>query len=629
MGRFFKCASIAAAALTLAGCSLLPDGNAAAPKTSTSTVYRGDLVLGLMADGSITLPVTGLDFAVGGIISQIYVSPGDYVHKGDLLAELDDADLRIALKAAENNLGKALSAYDEALANADYNLKSELLSLENAKTQLEAEFDSYTYDLSINNASQSLARRTQEYEDALANAKTSEETAASNVEKRVKDADEAKAALSDAEADLASARAETAAAFDSYTYDNSVASAETQAKRTQKNYEDAVAELEKTKTSLKNELRSNDAAVKEAAEAAVASKEQTVYNAKNNYDDALASLEIAKTNRARAEADHAAKESDRIDNLIESAEKTAESAKKALENARQSVADAKDALDSAYADTEKKAASALQAVDDAKESLQNARNDLARARETFDDNKKDRQNSYELQVLRVENLTNADLSIQNAQFNIEEAKNALETAENNLSKVRITSPIDGEILNVTRKVGERVNQNDNSPGIFMGALSTSGSFITIRDVTEIYLTAGIPEGDIVGLYVGQSIRMEVDALNGQVLPATIYSISSIPSRDSSGIITYEVIGILDEFNGDIRDQMSVFMTFIKREIKDVPLIPNRSVFMEDGRQYVYVQKDDGSLEKRQVTCGFSNGTQTEVKSGLEIGETVVVGRVAA
>jgi hypothetical protein len=66
---------------------------------------------------------------------------------------------------------------------------------------------------------------------------------------------------------------------------------------------------------------------------------------------------------------------------------------------------------------------------------------------------------------------------------------------------------------------------------------------------------------------------------------------------------------------------------VQRERGDVLLVPNRAVFMEDELQYVNVVKADGSYEKRKVVCGLSNGVQTEVTSGLEAGESVLVGRV--
>jgi hypothetical protein len=73
--------------------------------------------------------------------------------------------------------------------------------------------------------------------------------------------------------------------------------------------------------------------------------------------------------------------------------------------------------------------------------------------------------------------------------------------------------------------------------------------------------------------------------------------------------------------------MNAYITFVQKEISNVLLAPNRAVFIEDEMQYVNVVKADGSYEKRKVITGLSNGVQTEVTSGLEAGETVLVGRV--
>jgi RND family efflux transporter MFP subunit len=312
---------------------------------------------------------------------------------------------------------------------------------------------------------------------------------------------------------------------------------------------------------------------------------------------------------------------------VSQAEQAIVQSERSVEQARQQVEDAKTSLDQVIADNAKKLISARQNIDDAERTLANAETDLARGKQAFDESLQDTRNTLELQTLKLENLTNSDLTIRNAQFAIEEAETALEKAQNNLEQIKIYAPIGGEVLNITKSVGEKAAETEDGPGMFMGSGNTSNSFITIRDLSEIYMTASVPEGDIVGLSVGQKIRVAVDALGEENISATVYSISSIPNTDSSGIISYEIIGVLDEFNTDIRDQMSVFLTFIKKEINGVLLIPNKAVFMEDSQQYVYVEKEDGSMEKRAVVCGFSNGTQTEVQQGLEAGETVIVGTV--
>lgn len=74
----------------------------AGPTLQTATVTQGDLVI--TADGSGELvPAVELDvgFRVGGTLSEVLVSAGDRVKKGDLLARLDTADLERALAEAE------------------------------------------------------------------------------------------------------------------------------------------------------------------------------------------------------------------------------------------------------------------------------------------------------------------------------------------------------------------------------------------------------------------------------------------------------------------------------------------------------------------------------------------------
>ena len=258
--------------------------------------------------------------------------------------------------------------------------------------------------------------------------------------------------------------------------------------------------------------------------------------------------------------------------------------------------------------------------------LKNAKESLSRAWESYAKDLDNTLNSIDLSELKIDNMNNSTSSVDNAYYNVEDAKNNLKVAENNLEKNKIVSPIDGAILDVSKKVGEVVNGSDGASNPIMGALGASNSVIRLCDTSEIYLTTSITESDINSVEVGQTIRVNVDALENKEIYATVMSVSSIPSVDSSGIITYEVIGKLDNVDKDIKDNMSLFLTFIKKERADVLIIPNKAVFIEDGQQYVHVAKngDENNLEKRAVTCGLSNGTQTEVMDGLSEGETVVV-----
>jgi HlyD family secretion protein len=223
---------------------------------------------------------------------------------------------------------------------------------------------------------------------------------------------------------------------------------------------------------------------------------------------------------------------------------------------------------------------------------------------------------------------NSNSSIANAEFALEEAKLNLEEAENKLDRVKLYAPIDGQILSVSRSVGESVSeQSGPSDVMFFGTSGSSSNFMTICDITEIYLTVSITEGDIVSVAKDQVIRVTIDAIGEEVFTGVVANVNNIPTTDSNGITTYTVTCLLDNTSDIIRDGMNAYITFVQKEIKNVLLTPNRAVFIEDEMQYVNVVKADGSYEKRKVITGLSNGVQTEVTSGLEKGETVLVGRV--
>jgi hypothetical protein len=151
--------------------------------------------------------------------------------------------------------------------------------------------------------------------------------------------------------------------------------------------------------------------------------------------------------------------------------------------------------------------------------------------------------------------------------------------------------------------------------------------ITLYSPSSIYLTANINEGDIADLEQGQLIKASIDAVGLAGLPGTLVSVSTLPKIDNSGIVTYAVTAVLDSPSDRIFDGMSAFITYIKREKRDVVLVSNRAIHIEDGKQFVQIQLSESLFEKRFITAGLTNGSQSEVMKGLNAGETVIIGGV--
>ena len=70
--------------------------------------------------------------------------------------------------------------------------------------------------------------------------------------------------------------------------------------------------------------------------------------------------------------------------------------------------------------------------------------------------------------------------------------------------------------------------------------------------------------------------------------------------------------------------MNATVVITVQQAQNVLVVPDRAIQTQGGNSMVEVQKDDGSTEMVVVQTGLSNGTNTEITSGLEEGQTVIL-----
>jgi len=104
---------ISAASMLLAGCSSsASDNKTAAASGQPAVVKRGDISVTVSTDGNLSMPnVYNLKFGTQGQTTHIYVTEGDYVHEGSLLALQDEStqidqikSALFSIQTAQNNI---------------------------------------------------------------------------------------------------------------------------------------------------------------------------------------------------------------------------------------------------------------------------------------------------------------------------------------------------------------------------------------------------------------------------------------------------------------------------------------------------------------------------------------------
>jgi len=205
----------------------------------------------------------------------------------------------------------------------------------------------------------------------------------------------------------------------------------------------------------------------------------------------------------------------------------------------------------------------------------------------------------------------AKASWETAELNLEIAELSLESAELNLEKAEIVAPFDGVVADITITEGKEIST---------AALATPA--ISLVDPTDIELRGFIDEIDIAIVKLSQEANIILDALPDEEVKGSVSFISPVGTI-LAGVVSYDTTITLENPAAELRDGMSATAEVIIERRDDVLLIPNRTIRGTTENPTVLVLVDEQE-EEREITLGLTDGINTEVLSGLEEGEKVIV-----
>src|SRR5207248_7905528 len=196
--------------------------------------------------------------------------------------------------------------------------------------------------------------------------------------------------------------------------------------------------------------------------------------------------------------------------------------------------------------------------------------------------------------------------ILSAQASVQQAEANLASAQNDLGQAVVTAPFDGVVSAV---------------GMSAGGSTGTNSTITLVDPNNLQVTATIGETDIARVQLGQTANVTFEALGTTPFKVTVAAIAPTGST-TQGVVGYQVTIALSNPTG-VRPGMTATAQIVSDQHDDVVLIPNKALARSGSTRTVQVVTAAGT-ESRTVQVGLANDQNTEVTSGLDEGETVVV-----
>ena len=230
-------------------------------------------------------------------------------------------------------------------------------------------------------------------------------------------------------------------------------------------------------------------------------------------------------------------------------------------------------------------------------------------------------------------LDNAKAEMEAIEANIKQAEIEVNTAETNVGYTKITAPMDGTVISVPVSEGQTVNANQTTPTI-----------VTIADLSKMKIKPEISEGDITKVKAGQEVSFTILSDNQTVYHSVIDSVdpantttsdssstsssTSSSSSSTTSAIYYYANVLIDNPDRTLRIGMTTENNIKIANAKDVLLVSNMAIQKRDGKNFVNVLNDKNQPEPREVEIGVQNDFKTEIKSGLNEGEKVIVSQVA-
>jgi HlyD family secretion protein len=233
------------------------------------------------------------------------------------------------------------------------------------------------------------------------------------------------------------------------------------------------------------------------------------------------------------------------------------------------------------------------------------------------------QKNYEIAVNKQQlgkaNAISAAARVKQAQAQVSQAKAQLAERDEEYRNSTITSPLDGVVLSRDVENGTAV-----SSILVLGSSATL--VMTLGDTREVYVKGKVDESDIGKVSLNQPARIKVESYKDRTFSGRVTKISPM-GVEKDNVTTFEVRVSIDNAKGELKSQMTANAEIVLEEHKGVLMIPEASlIYDKDRKASVEIPDPNGKDGKRKIpiTVGISNGSKTELLSGLKEGQEVIL-----
>jgi membrane fusion protein, multidrug efflux system len=206
---------------------------------------------------------------------------------------------------------------------------------------------------------------------------------------------------------------------------------------------------------------------------------------------------------------------------------------------------------------------------------------------------------YKRNIIAASDVDKLEAQLKDLEAQMKESKLALE-------RTKIIAPISGRLNEIEAKIGD--------------SMPFDKPVAQILQIGEVKVTVGIPESDVDSVVNLKEADIIIEALDKLKVKGRKLFLSRQPG-DLARLYNLELV--VDNPDGRILPGMFARVQLVKKRFEDTLAVPLYAVISQDDENFVYIENNN-KAEKRPVELGILEGWMIQVKSGLKVGDRVII-----
>ncbi len=210
------------------------------------------------------------------------------------------------------------------------------------------------------------------------------------------------------------------------------------------------------------------------------------------------------------------------------------------------------------------------------------------------------------------------------------ARGAQQLLDTSLERLRLLDVPEHQIeeLRRTREVKKQLHIHAPAGGVVTRVGVRDGQYITpkdelytIADLSRVWVFVDVYEDELPWVKIGDRADMTVMAVPGEVFSGRltyIYPYAESKTRTVKARLEFDNPGLR------LKPDMFANVSIQAGARQDVVAVPSEAIVRSGLREKVFVVREPGKFEPREVVVGVSSEGFTELREGVEVGEEVVV-----